>query len=165
MKRKNIYFNDIADVPLWNWWKINDTGNFIYLVPDGDYTKEDFSEAAKEAYSNLTSQLISKYGIADNYFKILQKKKRYLIMINDGYASDDKHKVWKAERLREEIKQTESEENGGNREDTLVIIHKFVGGGPINPKQISLDQYYYYMDYVNRDLKAQAKTQKDAVNG
>lgn len=155
------YLNKITKVTLQNWWDIQDTGNFIYLVKDSDHEGEDHSDEAIAAYQILNDQIIEKYGVSNTFMKILKKKKRYLVLMNDGLAKGDKHIEWKAELIEKEIDHMINQETDSRREDSLVIIHKFIGGNMPNPNEMTVDQFYYNMDFVNRGLKAQRKSTKD----
>lgn len=155
------YLNNITKVFLQNWWNIQDTGNFIYLVKDSDHEGEDHSDEAIAAYQILNDQIIEKYGVSNTFMKILKKKKRYLVLMNDGLAKGDKHIQWKAELIEKEIDHMINQETDSRREDSLVIIHKFIGGNMPNPNEMTVDQFYYNMDFVNRGLKAQRKSIKN----
>jgi hypothetical protein len=138
---------------LQTWWDIQDTGDFIGLRKDQTEDETDFSEEGREAYEKISSIIIDKYGISSAYRNLLKKKQRYLIMMTTALGNGDKHKEWKAKVLLKEIEEKISLEDKGKREDSLIIIHKVIGGGPINPREFSLDQFYYYMDYVNRSFE------------
>ena len=138
---------------LQTWWDIQDTGDFIGLRKDQTEEETDFSEEGREAYELISDFIIDKYGISSAYRSLLKKRQRYLIMMADALGNGNEHRVWKAKVLLKEIETKISLENTGKREDSLIIIHKVVGGGPINPREFSLDQYYYYMDFVNRSFE------------
>ena len=163
-KRKKQYLNKIAELPLLYWWNVQETNNFIWLKVDADHEETDHSEEALNVYNSLSKQILEKYGVSDEYLKVLKKKQRWLIMANDALSTGDKHKLWKANILKADIDKQVTEETTAKKEDSLVIIHKFVGGGPINPLNITVDQYYYYMDFVNRSMKQEKQTNA-LING
>lgn len=153
MPQKKKYFNNIDELPLKYWWDIQDSSNFIYLVKGSDHSKIDHTEEAMEVYKKLNDQIISKFGVSGSFMKILKKKRQYLILMNDGLSKDDRHIQWRAELIKKEIESITKEETPGKREDSLVIIHKFVGGNMIDTLKMTVYQYYYYMDFVNRQMK------------
>lgn len=153
MPQKKKYFDNIDELPLKYWWDIQDNANFIYLVRGLDHSEVDHTEESMEVYQKLNNQIISKFGVSDSFMKILKKKRQYLMLMNDGLAKDDRHIQWRAELVKKEIDKITSEETPGKREDSLVIIHKFVGGNMIDTLKMTVYQYYYYMDFVNRQMK------------
>jgi len=138
MPQKKKYFNNIDELPLKYWWEIQDNSNFIYLVKGSDHSEIDHTEEAMEVYKKLNNQIISKFGVTGSFMKILKKKRQYLILMNDGLSKDDEHIQWRAELVKREIDKIAKEETQGKREDSLVIIHKFVGGNIIDPLKMTV---------------------------
>ena len=153
MPQKKKYFNNIDELPLKYWWEIQDNSNFIYLVKGSDHSETDHTEEAMEVYKKLNNQIISKYGVSDSYMKILKKKRQYLILMNDGLAKEDGYTQQRAEHIKREIDNIAKEETPYRREHNLVIIHTFVGGKMINPLEMTVDQYYYHMEYIDIKMK------------
>ena len=161
MKQKDKYFSSITKVTLQNWWNIQDTGNFIYLVKDSDHEEEDKTEEAMDVYLMLNDQIIDKYGVSSSFMKILKKKKQYLVIMNDALATENKYKEWRAELIEKDIIKLTNKKSVGEREDSLVIIHKELGGVMPNPNEMTVDQFHYNMRFVNRSLISQRKSAKN----
>jgi len=151
------YLDNITKVPLQSWWDIQDTGNFIYLVKGSDHQGEDRTEKAFKVYQMLNDQVITKYGVSSAFMKILKKKKQYLVMMNDALSTGNRHKEWRAELIKKDIENMSNKESTGKREDSLVVIHKELGGVMPNPREMTVDQFHYNMSFVNRSLIAQKK--------
>lgn len=130
------------------------------MEKDSDHAKEDFSEEYLNHYISLNNEILDKYGVSEEYLKLLKKRKRYLIQANGALAKGDKYKLWKAERLKREIDNALAQEPTGKREDSLINISRFVYNGPINPMKITLDEYHYNIDYTNRMIEIQNKSVK-----
>ena len=62
------YFNSIEDLPIWNWWKIAETGNLIYLHKLEEYEgKEDYNLI--ELWNKLQNQYLEEFGITEEFRK------------------------------------------------------------------------------------------------
>jgi len=82
-------------------------------------------------------------------------------MMSDALATGDKHKEWRAGLINKDIDSLTNKDHTGKREDSLVIIHKFIGGSMPSPREMTVDQFYYNMDFVNRGFIEQRKTVKN----
>lgn len=158
-KKQEKQFYSKEDLPLQYWWNIQDTGNFIYLIKESNHSEEDQSEELINLYAQINDQILDKYGVSKKYLKYLKKKKKYLIDTNNAIAIGDDYKLWRANRLKREIEGMikNLEETGGRREDTLINIGKFVYGRAMNPMEITVDQYYSNLDYMNRMVELENK--------
>lgn len=97
MKSNAEYYNDLSELPIWNWWKLSETGNLDYLCRSGN---ADFKGV--EVFERLKNEYIELFEVVDtsNYLLILYKK---LINLKADF-------VIGAERnLLNEIKMTENE--------------------------------------------------------
>lgn len=166
MKKQEKQFYSKEELPLQYWWNIQDTGNFIYLIKDSKHSEEDKSEELVDLYVKMNDEIQDKYGVGKKYLKYLKKKKKYLIDANNALAIGDDYKLWRANRLKREIEGMikSLEETGGRREDTLINIGKFVYGRAISPMEITVDQYYFNEDYMNRMVEIQNKSNQDGKN-
>ena len=151
MNSKVKYINSTRKISLADWWAIQDTGNFIYLVKDYDEDIIDHSEEALKVYQKLNDQLIDKHGVGSTYMTILEKERQYLILINEGHEKNDDYIIWRAEKIEYEIKQLENQSTTAKREDSLIQISKFLGIF-IQASNISVADYWTNRDYVDREI-------------
>ena len=163
MKQKKTYLSSNT-IPLQYWWNIQDSKNFIWLVKDADHSEEDTSKEAIEQYNSISDNILDKYGVSDSYMKILKKRRKYLIMMNEGLSKDDKHKIWRAGLVKNEIDKLLMSQSDDKRGRSLIVIGKFVYGRPISATEITLDMYHENMNFANEEVAAQNRLNK-AKNG
>lgn len=159
LKKQEKQFYSKENLPLQYWWNIQDTGNFIYLIKESNHSEEDKSEELINLYAQINDQILDKYGVSKKHLKYLKKKKKYLLDASNAIATGDDHKLWRANRLKREIDGMikNLEETGGRREDTLINIGKFVYGRAISPMEITVDQYHFNCDYMDRMIELKNK--------
>ena len=148
------------NIPLLYWWKIQDTGNYIYLVKGANHRDVDHSEKSQKEYGLICDDIINTYGVSTDYMAILKKQQRYIIMANEALAVDDKHKLWKAKKLLAEINKELNKESKDQRRSNLILISKFVYGSPVHPMKLTLDQYHSHMEFVSEMIQDQKTAQK-----
>jgi len=163
MKQKLTYLNSNT-IPLQYWWNIGDTNNYIWLVKDADHSEEDKSEESIEQYNLISNTILNKYGVSSSHLSILKKRRKYLILMCDGLNKEDNHKIWRAGLVKKEIDKLMKGESEGKREDSLILIGKFVYGNPISAMNITLNDYHANMNYANRTIAAENRLNK-ANNG
>ena len=115
MLEKN-YFNDIKDIILWNWWKVQ-TGDLKYSRKNVNMgtEKQDII-----AYERINDSYIAEFGIDKTQLEIIDIQKRIAILQCDFVIEENRFLINEIERLKKEIFELLNNGNKGDR-DGLVI--------------------------------------------
>jgi len=151
MLEKN-YFNDIRDIILWNWWKIQEG--------ELNYTRLDINIGTKKedilAYERINDSYIKEFGIDKIQIEILDIQKRIAILQCDLVIDEDRFVLNEIKRLRKEIVELLTNENGGDRDGLIIHLEKWRGFG-IDEKKITANKFYKLVREFEKEQEAKSK--------
>lgn len=136
---------------MWNWQKVQKTGNFKYLsrLPFG---LSDYTNKSKDIWVKCFDSFIQLVGLGEDYNRLLELKKQYLLAKCDWLNTEDTRAKMKAKFLAIDIQDTNSSINDktkGNENDTTITIEKELGI-KLNLKKISVKEYYDYVNFFTK---------------
>ena len=144
---KKDYFNSIDDLPIWNWWKIAETGNLIYLHIEADYTKTDYSLVS--LWNSLQNEYLDTFGITDEFEQILKLKKKWIIKKSDYLLTGERFKLNEISMIETDIQDAMNTKITVDKDDTIVMLETKLSR-ELNPKEISVKKYYNYINYFSK---------------
>ncbi len=157
-KQKSLnYYKSIEVCPIWNFNKVMETGNPIYIYLLSDYfdlpkfTKKQMVSAVKY-WDELFDQYLKKFGLSESSQRILKtevaiaKLKAKMVERSDWGMSA-------AIRIEEsKLRKVLSEENKSTLEETVAFLE--------DKRKISIDQFkcsvvmfYTYVNLMNKQAK------------
>jgi hypothetical protein len=142
---KNYYIS-ISELPIWNWWKIAETGNLIYLHKDNDYTKVDYSLVG--LWNNLQNQYLDEFGITQEFEDVIKLKKKWIIKKADYLLTGERFKLTELDIIEAEINETMNSKITVDKDDTVIMLETKLNR-ELNPKKISVKKYYNYINYFS----------------
>ena len=146
MSDKN-YYTSIDDLPIWNWWKIAETGNLIYLHKDSDYTQTDYSLVS--LWNSLQNEYLDTFGITDEFEQILKLKKKWIIKKSDYLLTGERFKLNEISMIETDIQDAMNTKITVDKDDTIVMLETKLSR-ELNPKEISVKKYYNYINYFSK---------------
>ena len=146
MSDKN-YYTSISDLPIFNWWKIAETSNLIYLHKDADYTKTDYSLVS--LWNSLQNEYLDTFGITDEFEQILKLKKKWIIKKSDYLLTGERFKLNEISMIETDIQDAMNTKITVDKDDTIVMLETKLSR-ELNPKEISVKKYYNYINYFSK---------------
>ena len=141
------YYDDIEDLPVWNWWKIHEEGEFKYLLKKGK-----LDEGAKRAFDKLQSQFIEVFGIDENYAEYLRKKIEIELLKIKVAKTGDRSYEFMIDIIEAEMKGLNKEDKQGTFRQGAIAIEKYMGF-KMDLKKISTFEYYSYVQAIQKAVK------------
>ena len=145
---KGDYFNSIDELPIWNWWKIAETGNLIYLHRENDYTKEDYSLVS--LWNELQNEYLDVFGITDDFERLLRLKKKWIIKKADYLLTGERFKLTELDIIESDINEAINDKITIDKEDTIIMLERKLGR-ELDPKKISVKKYYNYINHFSKN--------------
>lgn len=71
-------YQDLDELPIFNWFKIHETGDLNYLVVSG---KNGYKKKLQEHWRKLYDMYIEAFGFSSEFLKILNKEKQIALMM------------------------------------------------------------------------------------
>jgi hypothetical protein len=157
-KQKSLnYYKSIEVYPIWNFNKVMETGNPIYVYMLSDYfdlpklSKKQMSNAVKY-WDELFDQYLKRFGLSESSYRIIKTE----ISIAKMKAKMVERSDWgmsAAIRIEEsKLRKVLSEENKSTLEETVAFLE--------DKRKISIDQFkcsvvmfYTYVNLMNKQAK------------
>jgi hypothetical protein len=146
-KLKEEYFNSIEELPIWNWWKISETGNLIYLHKDNNYEKEDYNLV--ELWNELQDEYLNEFGITEEFRQVLSLKKKWINRKSEFLITGDRFILNDIDIIESDIKETMTSKVTVNKDDTVIMLEEKLSF-PLDPKKMSVKKYYSYINYYSK---------------
>lgn len=159
------YFESLDDLPIYNFWKIRETGDLVYLFQEW---KSDEAEAASkrrvwrsvlvDLWRKMDAEFIENFAMTDEFFNRLLIEKKIINLQLEYMIS--KSSVVRA-RLKGE--QQKLELNYHNEESKPVKLHEFIAGiekyigFQIDEKKISTNKVYSYVNQMKEQSRLNEK--------
>lgn len=146
---KGDYFNSIEELPIWNWWKIAETGNLIYLHILEDYEgKEDYNLVS--LWNKLQNEYLEEFGITEEFRKILSLKKKWINKKVEYLTTGERFKLTEIDIIESDIAETMDSKVAVDKDDTIITLERKLGR-ELDPKQISVKKYYKYINHFSKN--------------
>lgn len=135
-------------MPLYNWFKIQDTNNLTYLRKEPKNEVE-FTPTLKYYLTKLQDEYYERFGLGEEFVKLLNLKRQYIITLCDYIILDNKFKLTEAELILSDINFLMNEKKPISNEETVIRIEEMLGF-KINTKEITVLEYYSYIQYLRK---------------
>ena len=145
---KGDYFNSIEVLPIWNWWKIAETGNLIYLHKKDYYEGEDYTLI--ELWNKLQNEYLDEFGITEEFRKILSLKKKWINKKVEFLTTGERFKLTEIDIIESDIAETMDSKVSVDKDDTIITLERKLGR-ELDPKQISVKKYYKYINHFSKN--------------
>lgn len=123
---RHSYYNHIENCPVWNFWKVYDSGDLRWLVKTAkinDLPKYYSKNKLQKAFTQLLdSNTYSDYNILKDYYKCKRALLLYLLEPNDKNLNDYNKEFFRY--IREYDKYYKDYEIAGQKYDRLLDCYK-----------------------------------------
>ena len=144
------YFNSIEELPIWNWWKVSETGNFIYLKKLDYYDSEDYSLEGYELWLKLQNEYIEEFGIDENFQKILRLKKKWIEKRTKYVTEGDRFALMESEIVELDLQEYEQIGQKMDKDSTIITLEEKLGRN-IDERRLSVKKYYKYIKHYSKN--------------
>lgn len=154
--KKFEYYKSIEELPIFNWFKIQETNDLKWLMKDpGDCTKGQVSTL--ETYmQKMTDEYVDTFGISDEHRRILMLKTDIACLEIDFLLNGDRkiNTFLKIKRKELEKLITKSQ----SRETTNIQVHvsKYMGGSLINMRTTTVKEFYGILQEMKKEATKKA---------
>jgi hypothetical protein len=154
--RKLEHYTGIEDLPIWNWFKINETNDLTYLLHKRRLVTVNEKEYLTKLFSNIYEDFTNTFGINETLQKVMSLKRDIAVLQLDISINGDTSRQTfidiKIQELNDIIKNSENEKNT----TVKAYLDKYMGFF-IDEKKISVKDYYSYLELLKQEAKATEK--------
>lgn len=140
-------FLSIDELPIWNWWRVSETGNFIYLRKDADYKKKDYSLSS--LWESLNDEYFDAYGISDNTIKAMKLKQKWILKRADFILNNNRFALTECDIIEMDLDDLQNDSKSMSNEESIIYLEERLGR-EVDPKRTSVKKYYDYINYYSK---------------
>ena len=142
---------ELAQLPIYNWWKIAETGNLIYLHRLEDYDgKKDYSLI--NLWNKLQNEYLDEFGITRDFEAVLTLKKRWINVKSNFLLTGDRFLLNEIDEIEIDIKDTIDTKIAVDKDDTVIMLEQKLSR-ELDPMKISVKKYYKYINHFSKQKK------------
>ena len=142
-------YPDLNTLPIANWWKINSTNNYAYLLRvNRDETEQEYT-ILEGKYDNLMEDYIIRYGMNEQLNDVLEKQREIALMRIDLILKNDPSLQTLIEVAEIELNELVKSQEGMSYQTLKAIIDK-VMGFQINENTTSVVQFQSYIELTKQ---------------
>lgn len=116
------FYESIDDLPIYNWNKINTTGELKYLLIEPKELTDDDKFKLIEVFEFMQKEVFEKFGHKESFKEAIQEDKRYRLWKIEGELGDPASKIY-AKTYEEEIKNRKKT----TFEESIALLQKKLG--------------------------------------
>ena len=143
-KRSGKYYDSIDNLPYWNWKKVNETGDYSYLIISGEVADLEL------VWFKIFDEYIKEVGLPEEYRDFLELYKEYLVLRIDFELTGNRVLLNFIQIKKIELDKKSKTEPG--KDNTTAILSKFMGF-PVKEKEVTVSEYYNYLQLAQQDGK------------
>jgi len=142
-------YPDLNTLPIANWWKINSTNNYAYLLRVNRDVSEQEYTILEGKYDNLMEDYIIRYGMNEQLNDVLEKQREIALMRIDLILKNDPSLQTLIEVAEIELNELVKSQEGMSYQTLKAIIDK-VMGFQINENTTSVVQFQSYIELTKQ---------------
>lgn len=143
------YFNDIDELPLWNW--IQCTEGKIHFVRRNFNDGNEFDD--EKVWSKIYDSYLNEFGLNEKHKKMLEAIKKQTQLQLDFVITLDRFKLTQLEMQIQKLKSMVNNANSGmSIEQALVHVSKWLNQW-INSKTITTREWFNILKEYERAMK------------
>lgn len=143
----NRYYKSIEDLPVLNWWKIHETGEYKWLLKNPN---KKVNKYAPKVFKSIKSEFINEFGIDKRYSDYLDKiVEKTLLDISISKTKDKSSKIFSdiLELEIEDFLTIDEKKVFNDRGFSLVSKHI---GSSIKIKEVTVWEFYHHIKAIER---------------
>ena len=155
-KSKKIFdtFDSIEELPIYNWWKVHETGSYEYLLRFRRELKRREVKMLDKVWKSLYNQYIERFGYTEQFLETMSKKREIALMKVDYMVKGDK-----TMKVFIQIAEKELEDMTGEDVDFYQgksMLEKNLGFY-IDIHRMSVAEYYSHFQVAKKTVKSERK--------
>lgn len=145
-------FRSIDTLPIFNWWKIHQTGNFSYLLLDSNAPapRGPRRQALSNLWDRIYDEYIERFGFAEAFMRILNKRKEITNLRNEKMQTDDMSVQTFIDVGTEELERLIAEATGKTDFYESKADMERILGFVLNPRVVTVAEFNSYISSIKK---------------
>jgi len=157
LKTQEKCWVSIDEMPLENWIKITEDGEYQYVCKNPD---DVIGVDLAEAWYKINDEYINRYGLGPLYMRLLKKMKEKAILELNYVQSRDRFKLTEISLAEAELRSMMSNRGEGiGIREALIHLSKYMGFR-LNPKEITVSEFFNIRDKHGKENQQKRDSRK-----
>lgn len=140
------YHNNIDSLPVLNWHKIKETGDYKWLLKSvGNIGLIDINAI----WYNIEEEFFNEFGATKEFKKWYRLESEYYILMAQANTTNDATYKTFAQVSKAEADDLLKDIQGGSFNESLAIVTKYMGS-KVDPAKTSVREFYSYLQLMRR---------------
>jgi hypothetical protein len=159
-KRVLSYYTSIDELPVYNWFKIQETSDLNYLVK-GSETGEVLTLAS--IWQNLYREFLDTFGISDALRKSMELKRDIEMLYIEMAMTDDKSLMTEIKIKEWEQQESVKTQTTVKYNEVKVYVEKWLSF-KLDEKTTTVKEYYSYLQVLEKEATKTLKQSNGKEN-
>lgn len=151
-KSKIKYYTDIDEIPVFNWFKIQETNDLSWLLIKRAKVGAKLHKVLAEQIMHMHDQYIDAFGLSDKYRRMLELKRDIRVMEIDFFKTKNRALLTFIEVKKHELKALVG--NGKKEDMGSVRVHVAKYLGTCDFKAMSVKFFYETLEEIRKEFNA-----------
>lgn len=151
------YFKSIDEMPIYNWFKLQESNDLTYLLKVQRKCSRRDIFTLQTALQDMTNEYIDTFGINEDYKKILELKRDIFIKEAQLAITGERINNTFINVLKGELKIALSKSQKSDTVDVSVHVSKYMGYR-IDMKNTSVKEFYSILFHIKKEVEASHKS-------
>jgi hypothetical protein len=150
------YYKTIDKLPIWNWFKLKETGDARYLLVLPDYEKlpKKVDKKIQVIADKLTDKFIERYGFNDRELAIMEKQRMITAEVLEMLIDDDESHLTAIEIYKHELASLlKKEAKAQTVFQQAAILTSYFKGLTVDVYNTSVAMFYALSDQMQNEIK------------
>lgn len=145
-------YNSIDELPIYNWFKVNETNDYGWLLKKKLRLNDKQRLLLSEAWDKILSEFIDTFGIPEKMKDVLELKREIFVLKCQMTLGGDlliKNFINIAEfKLKQILKEDKAQSTGSAK----VYVEKYLGF-KLNERETTVKEFYEYIEALKQQAK------------
>lgn len=143
-------YTSIDELPVYNWVEIHATGDINLLVKQRRFLPATNIVAQWQA---LYNEFYTRFGKTKEFLEYLKKQQKLTIMLIDNALEFDSARDIHIKVLENDLQKFTDKGQAFDFYENCAVVSKFIGGGLMNPKTVTVSEYYGAIKLMEKQAK------------
>lgn len=151
--KKFEFYQSIDDMPIYNWLKIQDTNDLLFILKNKYQKCNDKQLKVLElSLQAMTDQFIDRFGVSDSYRQVLRLKGELRCKEIDYLTTGSRTHLTFIEIKKKELQALMDQSNKKDSVNVSVHVRKY-NGGVLDMKKMNVVEFYEILEEIKREQK------------
>ena len=157
-KNKLEYYKSLDEMPIANWFKIQQTNDLKYMLVKTRKVSTKEIEELEKGLKKLSNEYIDTFGISDEYRQILELSRDIEVLKIDFILTHDRSLLTMIEIKKDQLKAISKSNNKSDLNKLKMHVNKFMGYS-VDINKTSVKEFYTYLEGLKEEAKQRSSNE------